>query len=80
MTLGHLSVLTRAAGLFSEVVVLVTHNPSKTPVFGSKERVSLLQAAITQAELSNVRVSLLDEGLLVSQMQQLVSHLCMHDS
>lgn len=72
VTLGHLSVLKRAAGLFGAVEVIVVHNPSKTPVFSSTERVELIQAAIKELGIpGNITVSKLDSGLLVDHAKQL---------
>lgn len=42
VTLGHLSVIERAAQLFDELIVVVAVNPAKTPLFSRDERVSLL--------------------------------------
>ena len=70
VTLGHLSVLKRAAGLFSEVVVVVVHNPSKDPLFSIAERVALFEAAAKDLG-ANIRFSGLAEGLLVDHARSL---------
>jgi pantetheine-phosphate adenylyltransferase len=62
-TLGHQSVLLRAAELFSEVIVLVVHNPNKKPLFSAQERVDQIKSHLR--EITNVGVSSLDSGLLV---------------
>jgi pantetheine-phosphate adenylyltransferase len=46
VTLGHLDVINRAAGLFDELHVLVVHNPDKSALLPIQKRVSLLQQAI----------------------------------
>jgi pantetheine-phosphate adenylyltransferase len=66
VTLGHLDVIDRAAGLFDELHVLVVHNPAKTALLPIAERVSLLREAIAEAGLpDNIRVESWSVGLLV---------------
>lgn len=49
ITLGHLDVIARAAGIFDELHVLVVHNPAKTALLPVAQRVSLIERAITDA-------------------------------
>lgn len=66
VTLGHLDVIERAAGLFDELRVLVVHNPDKQALLPISERVSLLERAIGDAGLpGNVSVASWNVGLLV---------------
>jgi pantetheine-phosphate adenylyltransferase len=66
VTLGHLDVIRRAAGLFDELHVLVVHNPDKSALLPITQRVSLLQRAIHDASLpENIRVASWSMGLLV---------------
>ena len=66
VTLGHLDVIERAAGLFDEVHVLVVHNPGKTALLPISQRVSLLQRAIADAGLPDtIIVASWSMGLLV---------------
>jgi pantetheine-phosphate adenylyltransferase len=66
VTLGHLDVIERAAGLFDELHVLVVHNPGKTPLLPIAQRVSLIQQAVTDAGLpGNITVTSWSVGLLV---------------
>lgn len=66
VTLGHLDVIDRAAGLFDELHVLVVHNPAKTALLPIAKRVSLLREAIEEAGLpANIRVESWSVGLLV---------------
>ncbi len=66
VTLGHLDVIERAAGLFDEVHVVVVHNPSKSALLPIAQRVTLLEQAIAQAGISgNVVVTSWSVGLLV---------------
>lgn len=50
ITLGHLDVIERAAGIFDEIHVLVVHNPGKTALLPVAQRVSLIEKAIVDAE------------------------------
>lgn len=66
ITLGHLDVIDRAAGLFDELHVLVVHNPDKTALLPVAERVALIEKAISDAGLpDNIRVMSWSVGLLV---------------
>ncbi|TFD77768.1 pantetheine-phosphate adenylyltransferase [Cryobacterium fucosi] len=66
VTLGHLDVIERAAGLFDELHVLVVHNPDKSALLPISQRVSLLQLAIKDAGLpDNITVASWSMGLLV---------------
>jgi pantetheine-phosphate adenylyltransferase len=66
VTLGHLDVIRRAARLYDELVVLVVHNPSKTPMLPLDERVDLIERVIRDAGLpATVRVDSWGAGLLV---------------
>jgi len=66
VTLGHLDVIDRAAGLFDELHVLVVHNPAKTALLPIAQRVSLLEQSIREAGLhDNIRVTSWSVGLLV---------------
>ena len=68
VTLGHLSVLARAAGVFSEIHVLVVHNPDKSTTFSIAEREAMLRDAIDEVGVKGkVIVSSLSSGLLVDK-------------
>ncbi|MCE3553048.1 pantetheine-phosphate adenylyltransferase [Pseudonocardia sp. RS11V-5] len=62
VTLGHLDVISRAAGLFDEVVVAVLINKKKQGLFSVEERIAMLEE--TTADLPNVRADSF-HGLLV---------------
>ena len=68
VTSGHLDVITRAAGMFETLIVLVAANSSKAPLFTADERAELLCQSC--ASLPNVRVDLLPSTLLVSYVVQ----------
>lgn len=62
VTNGHLDIITRAAGLFDEVIVAVLVNKNKRSLFSVEERMDMLVE--TTADLENVRVDSF-HGLLV---------------
>jgi pantetheine-phosphate adenylyltransferase len=60
VTLGHVDVISRAAGIFDRVVVGVVANPQhKRPTFSLEERVDFLRDAL--ADLDNVEVDVFSE-------------------
>jgi pantetheine-phosphate adenylyltransferase len=66
VTLGHIDVIERAAGLFDELHVLVVHNPGKSALLPVAQRVSLLERSIRDSGLpSNITVASWSVGLLV---------------
>src|SRR5271170_5597363 len=62
VTNGHLDLIARASSIFDHVVVAVTTNVEKDPLFAVKERVELLEAVTF--DYKNVVVEMFD-GLLV---------------
>ena len=67
VTNGHLDLIERANKLFDRVIVAVAANASKKPLFTLKERISLVQRAITPSP--GVEVDSL-EGLLVDYVDK----------
>ena len=65
-TLGHLGILKRSTKLFDEVHVLVVHNPSKKPLFGSSERLNMIKQSVRELgiDISPIRFASLETGLL----------------
>lgn len=63
ITLGHLDIITRSSKLYECVIVVVSRNPSKNPLFGVDKR--LAQIKETTQHLSNVEVDSFD-GLTVT--------------
>lgn len=61
VTYGHLDIITRAAGMFKKLIVVVASNSSKNCCFTPEERVELIKKCITG--LDNVEVVHYD-GLL----------------
>ncbi|MCL6446816.1 MAG: pantetheine-phosphate adenylyltransferase [Armatimonadetes bacterium] len=67
LTYGHLDVIERAASLFEEVIVAVSRNASKKPLFSVAERIDMLKTVL--APFSNVKVDSFD-GLTVNYAKQ----------
>lgn len=61
VTLGHVDIIQRASAIFDKVIVLVSINPTKEPMFSSEERVEMIKT-VTKS-LPNVEVEA-SEGLL----------------
>ncbi|RWZ51982.1 pantetheine-phosphate adenylyltransferase [Labedella phragmitis] len=66
VTLGHLDVIERAAGLWDELHVVVVHNPDKEAMLPIAQRVALLEQSIADAGFDgNIVVASWSMGLLV---------------
>jgi pantetheine-phosphate adenylyltransferase len=66
VTLGHIDVIERAAGIFDQLHVLVVHNPAKTALLPVAQRVALIEKSIVDAGLpDNILVTSWSVGLLV---------------
>lgn len=61
ITLGHLDIITRAAAMFDEIIVVAMNNHDKKYTFTSKERIDMIKKST--AGIKNVTVDLYD-GLL----------------
>ena len=61
LTNGHLDIISRAAQLFDEVVVAVYRRPNKDTLFDADERLALVEIAVREANLANVRVRQYDD-------------------
>jgi pantetheine-phosphate adenylyltransferase len=67
VTYGHIDVVRRAAALFDKVIVGVSVNPRKAPLFSKEERAEMLREACQQ--FPNVEVALVP-GLVVEFARQ----------
>jgi len=66
VTLGHLSVIERAANVFDEIHVVVVHNPGKTALIPFADRVQLIKDSIAEAGVrGRITVTSWSVGLLV---------------
>ncbi|CAN5569685.1 pantetheine-phosphate adenylyltransferase [soil metagenome] len=76
ITLGHLDVIGRAAGLFDRLVVAVLRNPRKTPLLGVEERMAIIGEAIDEMApgvVSRLEVAAFD-GLTVAYAREIGAH------
>ena len=56
VTLGHADIIRRGAKLVDRLIVGVTTNSSKNPMFTSEERIEMVRAEIARQGLGNVEV------------------------
>ena len=68
LTLGHLDIIRRSAGIVDELVVSVLHNSAKNSLFSTDERVSMIEE-VTK-DIPNVKVTTFD-GLLVDYVKKI---------
>ena len=64
MTLGHADIIRRGAKLVDRLVVGVTTNPSKDPMFTPDERIEMVRAEVARLGLGNVEVRGFDALLM----------------
>lgn len=70
ITLGHLSVIKRAMQ-FTDLTVLVVHNPNKQGLFSIEERIRLVEKSLAELGLAGVKVQALQQGLLAEVAKKL---------
>jgi pantetheine-phosphate adenylyltransferase len=63
ITFGHLDIITRGSRLFEKVIVLVSTNPNKTPLFAAEKRIEQIQQSTEH--LKNIEIDRF-EGLTVT--------------
>lgn len=68
LTLGHLDIIRRSAGIVDELVVSVLHNSAKNSLFSTDERVSMIKEVTS--DIPNVKVTTFD-GLLVDYVREI---------
>jgi pantetheine-phosphate adenylyltransferase len=64
LTLGHADIIRRGAKLVDRLVVGVTTNPSKDPMFTPEERIAMVRAEVAGQALGNVEVRGFDALLM----------------
>lgn len=75
VTLGHLDVIERAAGMWDEVHVVVVHNPDKSALLPVAQRVVLLEKSIADAGIvGTIVVASWPVGLLVDYCTDVGAH------
>ena len=63
ITFGHLDIITRASRLFEKVIVVVSTNPNKKPLFNAEKRMEQIRQSVNH--LTNVEIDYFD-GLTVT--------------
>ncbi len=63
ITLGHMDIIRRGAKLVDRLIVGVTTNPSKSPMFSTKERLAIVEREVAGVE-GDVRVVAFDALLM----------------
>jgi pantetheine-phosphate adenylyltransferase len=56
VTLGHRDIIRRGAKLVDRLIVGVTTNPSKNPMFSPEERIAMVEREVASLALGNVEV------------------------
>ena len=56
VTLGHADIIRRGAKLVDRLIIGVTTNPSKDPMFAPEERIEMVRAEVARQGLGNVEV------------------------
>lgn len=56
ITLGHADIIRRGAKLVDKLIIGVTTNPSKNPMFSTEERFAMVQREVTAMGIDNVEV------------------------
>ena len=56
ITLGHADIIRRAARLVDRLIIGVTTNPSKNPMFETDERLAMVEREVADMKLDNVEV------------------------
>lgn len=64
ITNGHIDIIHRASILFDKVIVAVTTNPSKSPLFRLEERIELVNSSIANIDADNIEVDSFDDLLV----------------
>lgn len=66
VTFGHLDIFSRASKLFDKVIILVSTNPTKKPLFTPTERIKMIMEVTSS--MDNVVIDILD-GLLADYVK-----------
>lgn len=56
ITLGHADIIRRGAKLVDRLIIGVTTNPSKNPMFGTDERMAMVEREVASLGLTNVEI------------------------
>ncbi len=69
ITIGHLDLIKRASGDYSELTILIGDNIRKKSLFSIEERIEMIEEIIAAEQLDNVKVD---------QSNELVAKYCLH--
>ncbi len=72
VTYGHLDIISRAAKLFDKVIVLVSANLEKRPVFTLTERLLMIEKVTTGFD--NIVIDILEDELLADYVRRVGAH------
>ena len=72
VTYGHLDIISRAAKLFDKVIVLVSANLEKHPVFTLTERLLMIEKVTTGFD--NIVIDILEDELLADYVRRVGAH------
>lgn len=70
-TFGHLNITLRASELFDEVIIVVSDNISKKPLFSMGHKVDMITQVINNTEKKNIKVIKHNGGLTVNLAKKL---------
>jgi pantetheine-phosphate adenylyltransferase len=56
ITLGHMDIIRRGAKLVDELIIGVTTNASKSPMFGDEERIAMVEREVATIGADHIRV------------------------
>ncbi len=68
-TNGHLDIVVRSLRIFDRIIIAVTNNPQKSPLFSIEERIELIRETILDLNLQHVSVEHF-QGLLVNYVEE----------
>jgi pantetheine-phosphate adenylyltransferase len=74
VTLGHADIIRRGAKLVDRLIIGVTTNPSKDPMFTPEERSAMVRAEVARQGLANVEVKSFN-ALLMHFAEELGAHM-----
>ena len=64
VTLGHADIMRRGSKLVDKLIIGVTTNPSKNPMFTTQERIEMVLGEVDRLGLSNIEVKSFDALLM----------------
>jgi pantetheine-phosphate adenylyltransferase len=70
VTAGHLDIIRRTAGIFSELEIAVVNTSSKTIVFDTAKRVELVKSAVEEERIPGLITVRSFDGLLIDYMHE----------